>query len=257
MHTRHSEPITPDTKGARSGFTLVELLVVIAIIALLAGILTPSLMKARLLTYNARSRSIIHELSAGALAYQKDTGYYPGQQYTSFFNDFTGSQVLAACVYGLRFGTGTDAGKIYYPDSENAPTSPYVTYKIDKVMDDEIDDTGADNFVPSDGFSSAMPILYYPSRLGNDGRVGTALTTGSNRGAFRFDDNSDYTGNGVVRDDFRVAIWDERFGSSRTSPTSEPDANDVQDKAYKSDSFLLIGAGIDRKFFTDDDVKNF
>ncbi len=257
MHTRHSEPITPDTKGARSGFTLVELLVIIAIIALLAGILTPSLMKARLLTYNARSRSIIHELSAGALAYQKDTGYYPGQRYTWLLNgttaptgetsrDHTGSQILAACVFGLNATGATIVG---------TPDSPYVTYKADKVSDFD-----GKEYSPSDGFSDDMPILYYPSRLGNSGIIGDALTSGN---AFMFADNSWSNStdikfyprdNSAVRTKFREAIWDKRFGTVDTTPPI-----DVQpgDRAYKSDSFLLIGAGIDREFFTADDVKNF
>ena len=248
MHTKYGKLIPRGTPPARKGFSLVELLVVIAIIALLAGILTPSLYKVRELTYNARSRAVIHELSAGALAYQKETGYYPGQQDLSLFDHYTGSQLLAACVYGLSLdGTGD------FNDVE--PTSKYINYKPELVM--EVAASGIMAFAPSDLFPDPLPILYYPSRLGNSGNTGDAASTG----AFRFMDNSVYTGDtGTRRSSFLRIIWDQRFGkgdSIENPPPPWPNMTDLRNRAYKSDSFLLIGAGIDRKIFTTDDVTNF
>ncbi|HDY65299.1 MAG TPA: type II secretion system protein [Phycisphaerae bacterium] len=301
MRTRYSKPIARGAPPARAGFslvelpfdklpsglslrvedrvvrkrksrafTLVELLIVISVIVLLVGILTPSLYKARSITYNTRSKAALHELSAGALAYQKDTGYYPGQQYPGILGNgngqFNGSQVLAACVYGLRLGEmGTsDEGKIGYPTGESSPTSPYVSYKKEKVLLDESPSTYFTAFVPSDLFPDPLPILYYPSRLGNNGSLGDALNSGTFPGAFRYNDNAGLTGPAVNNSPdtmiFRKTIWDTRFGCSSNNPddpNAYPKINDLRDRAYKSDSFLLIGAGIDRKIFTGDDVKNF
>ncbi len=244
MRTRYSKPIARGAPPARAGFSLVELLIVIAVIVLLVGILTPSLYKARSITYNTRSKAALHELSAGALAFQKDTGYYPGQQYVGLLDHYTGSQLLAACVYGLSLdGSGS------FNDVQ--PTSKYVSFKTERVM--EVSASGIRAFVPSDLFPDPMPILYYPSRLGNDGTLGNALGSG----AFRYNDNADLTGSasnpGETRE-FCKAIWDKRFG---TVSTITPPNITFTDRAYKSDSFLLIGAGIDRKFFTADDVTNF
>ena len=284
MRTRYSKPIARGAPPARAGFslvelpfdklpsglslrvedrvvrkrksrafTLVELLIVISVIVLLVGILTPSLYKARSITYNTRSKAALHELSAGALAYQKDTGYYPGQQYTNLLGPFNGSQVLAACVYGLRLGEmdTSDEGKIGYPTGESSPTSPYVSYKKEKVLLDESPSTDFTAFVPSDLFPDPLPILYYPSRLGNDGSLVEA---------FIFNDNKDYfiDDSGPIRLSLYRIYWDRRFGEGNYGgdpPT--PAFNDHDNRAYKSDSFLLIGAGIDRKIFTGDDVTNF
>jgi len=60
----------------RGAFTLVELLVVVAIIALLLGILVPSLGKARLLAKSTLSLSNLRQLGVGVLGY---TTVYNGQ----------------------------------------------------------------------------------------------------------------------------------------------------------------------------------
>lgn len=53
-------------------FTLVELLVVLAIVALLAGILLPSLAKARALSHTARCTSNLHQFGLAAQMYWDD-----------------------------------------------------------------------------------------------------------------------------------------------------------------------------------------
>ena len=59
------------------GFTLVELLVVIAIIALLMGILLPSLNKARQTAYCAKTGGNLHNVGLAVETFTNDTGFYP------------------------------------------------------------------------------------------------------------------------------------------------------------------------------------
>ena len=60
-----------------SGFTLVELLVVIAIIAMLMGILLPSLNKARQSAYCTKASGNMHNTGIAIETFAADTGFYP------------------------------------------------------------------------------------------------------------------------------------------------------------------------------------
>lgn len=59
------------------GFTLVELLVVIAIIALLMGILMPSLNNARQLAYCTKTAANMHDVSIAIEVFVSNSGFYP------------------------------------------------------------------------------------------------------------------------------------------------------------------------------------
>ena len=65
-------------KQSRFGFTLVELLVVIAIIALLLGILMPSLRKARTMAVQVRCAHNLKQINLAVNFYLNDNGnIYP------------------------------------------------------------------------------------------------------------------------------------------------------------------------------------
>ncbi len=240
----------------RQAFSLVELLVVIAILALLVGILLPSLSAIRDQGYRTKSLAAITALSNGCLQYKSDNKYYPGQKDPS----------LLGVGGGLRSGSQALAFSLLEVDFSVSPFTieeNYIPYELGVTL---MPTPGTYAFALSDRWKtdSELPILYYPSRIGNDGRVGNALETNppENRGAFRIADNSTYatvngqSTNASSSSDFRKIIWDKRFGIGDVTG-GIPDDDDSANKAYNADTYLLFAAGVDRKYFTGDDIKNF
>ncbi|MBN1942395.1 MAG: hypothetical protein JW849_03780 [Phycisphaerae bacterium] len=225
-------PTTGDRLPA-TAFSLIELLVVISVIVLLVGILLPSILRAKALAYRATTKAYIMQLESGALRYQQEHQYFPGQENPSWLGTgatkYTGSQILAAAVFDLAPNGSGAFG--------NAPTSAYVDYKEDRVIHTNVNTPENPHdyplYTPIDLFpgDEAQALLYYPSRLGNSGSYSTAPI------AFDFGDNASYTGSDSgTQTAFNNIIHDTRFDPSGTL-----------DQAYNSDTFLIFGQGLDNR----------
>lgn len=73
----HVDPVTTLASHRRSGFTLVELLAVIMIIAVLAGLVTPAVMRARYTARNAAIKAEIDLLHMAIMNYKNEYGSFP------------------------------------------------------------------------------------------------------------------------------------------------------------------------------------
>ena len=73
----HVDPVTTPASHRRGGFTLVELLAVIMIIALLAGLVTPAVMRARNTARNASIKAEIDLLHMAIMNYKNEYGSFP------------------------------------------------------------------------------------------------------------------------------------------------------------------------------------
>ena len=206
----------PASRNQRGAFTLIKLLIVISIIVLLAGILTPTISAIIKTAENTRAKTRIRALSDAAEVYQNDHDYYPGQLYPNMLGTsaYTGSQVLAACLFGYGYSNISDANPLANSDVS--------TYYADCKTADLIEISTRTNCI-SDRFSkNPLPILYYPARAGLAGL-----------GQYAYGDNSNLTSD-WNETSFNEFITDSRFGASTTP--------------FNSGSFLLIAAGMDRDY---------
>lgn len=205
----------------RQGFTLVELLTVIIIIGLLVGILVPTISAVLKITDSAACKTRINALATGCSAYKTQMGAYPGQRNLNAdgsLPSFTGS----------NFETGSQwlAATMFVYGSTNAPISGYVTLAPD-MLDIGGVITQRNNAI-LDAFAKPMALLYYVSRPGKTGL--DQYTAAQN--AFLTPNTTN----------FQARITDARFGGG---------------KPYKDGEFMIIGAGPDRIFFTEDDIESF
>ncbi len=69
--------LLPYPKSRAKGFTLVELLAVIAIIAILAGLLIPTVGAVRTQAKRTQTRALFSQLSTACINYKSDYGFYP------------------------------------------------------------------------------------------------------------------------------------------------------------------------------------
>ena len=216
-------------QGRRAAFTLVELIVVLLIIGLLMALLIPAVTYCVKLGLAAGERTRVEKLANAATGYKNEKGYYPGQNTTGDLGTYTGSQILAACVFDYLYdyietkAFTTNEGDDDYPRCY--PKSRYCGYE----EDESLATVGGETNTLSDGWwGSPMGICYYVSRPGQTG-VGQFVET----------DNDEYT-SGNTGGTFTAFITNPSYGLP-----------------YNDKTFILISPGLDRKYFTDDDATNF
>ena len=205
----------------RAGFTLIELLVVIAIIGMLAGILVPTISGILSLGYHAKTESHIKALSNGAEQYFDDYGVYPGQANWGSWKAGTASGHMVHLLF-------TPKGEDIYRSGWE-PRDAYVSLSEDLLDNASGGESGTgEAYVPLDGFPKPMAICYWPADPGQKGKADQ----------FRQNQNSD--------------LLTEKDGK-----LDDMASNETTGIPHMDGKYLLVGAGIDRTFFTTDDVTNF
>jgi prepilin-type N-terminal cleavage/methylation domain-containing protein len=231
-------------------FTLVELLVVIVIIVVLIGILAPAIMRAMNMIEVAKTQARIAELSQAINSFHEAKTYYPGQRDRDLWSGtYTGSQVLAANLFDYDYASITALAPLlshrfvrplveytYTTVGGNAVVTGIVHRKSGlfdpRQVSTDFSQDARPNSISDLLGTRPMAILYYPSR---------ETAVGLNQ--YVMNDNLAYLVPATTswsNATFQQYITDTRSGSA----------------PYNQGRFLLIGAGVDRRYGTTDDVKN-
>ncbi|AQQ09445.1 type II secretion system protein G [Sedimentisphaera cyanobacteriorum] len=270
-------------------FTLVELLTVISIIAVLLVLLIPALNQVANVGQKVRQTSQLTTIAVALETFNNDFGQYPDSDNTdSDGNAYYGSQKLSEALLGYdMLGLHPDAlpqfdadddNNLYADDDGNvlnldSRSGPYIEPdKINPVESGHTQDAldlAAGGYYIADVFKRdsaeyGMPVLYYRANTNN--KLQTAAGASSvydvSDSNVPFDtDNSDYSQffNGLERpwEDPDGALTDQEVFNQYIKNESISSADDSKIVPYRPQSFLLITAGKDGKFGTEDDITNF
>ncbi len=279
-------------KREKTGFTLVELLTVLAIIALLVGLLIPSLTLIRNTAKEAKQKAQLTEIGLALTAFRNDYGDYPPSNWmapppTAGAIDYCGAQKLAEALLGrdlMGFHPKSDwtaTNLTFYPappppQNLEERKGPYLelattnAFKLGDLYGPALTASplNPDTFVICDSFGvkkitiapgqtakAGTPILYY--------RADTASKTIEPPAApfqriYNIFDNVPLASQLMSIADSTQA---HQLGNPATMQVFYDYIRDLKVTArfwpYRPDSYILISAGADGLYGTKDDICNF
>jgi len=231
----HSDLVTTPSSHRRSGFTLVELLAVIMIIALLAGLVTPAVMRARNSARNAAIKAEIDLLHMAIMNYKNEYGSFPPAVSTAGLNSAAGKHVQRL------FPRSTPNPDARSPD--NAIVRWLTGYTT----------VPADPYGSTSGATRQKLFDFDVTRVGTNDQYYPAGKKGS---PYIYIDSSSYLNSGSPP---TVPTWSLTGGTyyPHRLPNASGAMNDVSQQAFNADTFQILCAGQDEEFGTDDDLSNF
>lgn len=272
---------------SKKGFTLIELLVVVGIIALLVGILVPALHIARVKAKEAAVKAMIHSIGMGLENFSNDFGSYPKSEAVNALDNTganveqgggirdTGAHRLVEGLAGIDLLGYTSSNNYYVDENTKKPVEPrkdlYVEIEKMNIVNPRVSVpdwtklniteaavTNNENPFFTTAINNQRPraLLYYRAKR-NENIIGEIYNYTDNAliandvvkyPAFFHDNDNNYnTLPAGATQSFEQAIWNPKTGA----------VNSAQARPYNPKTFLLISAGNDGLYGTDDDLTNY
>ena len=281
-------------KNVRRGFTLIELLTVIAIISLLLALALPALNEARFHARKIGDKASLSSIATAVETFNNEFGFYPDSTFRPAIEEVgaagvgtdQGAHRLFEALAGLdHLGYQkdhhyeTDAATGEPVDLASNLTERYGPYlKLESLNIGTMQDAHPDstNF-PAAGNSNEVflntvdpstprAILYYRAHESQH-KIGTIYhyEDNSNITQDTLASNSDpihpkfdeYDATNFNDEEFEQFIWNPKTGTNPSSPTDPTDNIYSNARPYNKGSFLLINAGRDGEYGTQDDITNY
>jgi len=279
-------------KQKRTGFTVVELLAALGIIALMVSLLIPALNVVRTKAKETKQKAQFMTINLALTAFKDDYGDYPGSDWSlptgpGMSNDYCGAQKLSEALLGwdlLGFHPKSDFrsngrndnleyiydanNPVYFdqrkgPYLESATTSAFRLGNISAFYPGLYNNTtplAPNTFVLCDVFGknkvtfpngetakAGAPILYY--RANTSGKtIHEIYNALDNDAIVTIKQNADGKFHPLANQSNQYQYFYNYIMDPKITARPWP---------YRPDSYILISAGADGLYGTDDDVRNF
>ena len=272
----------------KAGFTIIELLTVMSVIIILIGVLVPALNIVRRFAKDVMQKNQFHSIEVAMETYNAEWEEYPPSEHImppAVSNHYCGAMKLCEAMVGQDLLGFHPSSRFEYPDttlygitgdldlsgrrpylkaeSANATKlqelyANYTPFDADVLV---LCDVYATVTVRSTGKLVGMPILYY--------RANSTKT----RHDFSNPEESiyDYRNNQILvalgkpwealpppaPESMHALLNPEVFYERTRNDKIDLNHDGIGDRPYKADSYILISAGWDGEYGTDDDIFNF
>jgi len=288
-------PVTTK-RDDKAGFTIIELLTVMSVIIILIGLLVPALNMVKRFAKRVSQKNQFHAIEVGLETFNAEWDGYPPSDPTNAGGGsplYCGAMKLAEALVGQDLQGFHPDARFVWPDGlyqasdvDRSARRKYVkpqsanVNRLDKIFPERVGsslmgdmlvvcDVYTQNWTnPQTGESIGMPVLYYradPTKRGH-----SQAEADSGQSIYDYRDNDALVQLGMPFEqpppsgpahlmDSRGLPTMHRPPLDRSSAQVFYDKtwNDSAGEPYNSDTYILLSAGFDGEYGTDDDVFNF
>ncbi len=270
-----------EKRTKKTGFTIVELLTVMGVIILLISLLVPALNQVKRFARGVKQKAQFHSISVALdLFNAEQESYPPSERDDALSNPYCGAMKLAEAMVGKDLRGFNPRSTFSFSDNGSNPdyyTSNTLEGRVSYINLEGIDAMQiqdlygeaactAVGFDPCEvvlcdiyrrptevpGYKAGMPVLYYRANTSNTGHD-------PNSSDFAADNIYNYYDNHVLTElnSYNVIEPNPLYNSLSLFYRMTRNKRVSIDTPRRADSYILMSAGMDGLYGTEDDIFNF